>query len=117
MNSPADWPKEFEEKVREYAFEHGFAWLSLSDSGKREWADKYITALAAGKPGKIIEVPPSMMESAAKTIYGACQSPLEAQRQTLIAYARLKLDQQDWHGVRDACVDIEILDARIKECK
>lgn len=38
---------------------------------------------------------------------------LEQRRDTMIAYARMKLDSHDWHGVRDACVDIEILEANL----
>lgn len=34
------------------------------------------------------------------------------QRQILIRYLQAKLEAQDWHGVRDCAVDIEILDAR-----
>jgi hypothetical protein len=34
------------------------------------------------------------------------------ERDTLIAYLRMKVEQADWHGVRDAAVDIEILEAR-----
>jgi hypothetical protein len=40
------------------------------------------------------------------------QSAYELHRQTLIAYLRMKVDQEDWHGVRDCAVDIEILDAK-----
>jgi len=29
-------------------------------------------------------------------------------------YLQTKLEQRDWHGVRDVCVDIEILEALIK---
>jgi len=32
--------------------------------------------------------------------------------QILKDYIRLKLDQEDWHAIRDACVDIEILKAK-----
>lgn len=28
---------------------------------------------------------------------------------TLLRYLRVMLDNRDWHGVRDACVDIEVL--------
>lgn len=34
-------------------------------------------------------------------------------RATLIEYLLMKAKQEDWHAVRDACVDIEILDAKI----
>jgi len=30
----------------------------------------------------------------------------------LIAYLLMKVAQEDWHAVRDACVDIETLEAR-----
>jgi hypothetical protein len=38
---------------------------------------------------------------------------LEQRRDTMIAYARMKLDSHDWHGVRDAMVDIEIIEANL----
>lgn len=34
------------------------------------------------------------------------------QRKILIDYLMMKAYQQDWHGVRDACVDIEVLEAK-----
>ena len=33
-------------------------------------------------------------------------------RAELIAYLMHKVDMCDWHAVRDACVDLEILEAR-----
>ncbi len=33
-------------------------------------------------------------------------------RMTLINYLKLKIEQCDWHGARDCCVDIELLEAR-----
>jgi len=30
----------------------------------------------------------------------------------LVAYLKVKVEARDWHGVRDAAVDIEILEAR-----
>jgi DNA-binding transcriptional regulator YiaG len=35
----------------------------------------------------------------------------QQKRKNLIDYLKVKLDQQDLHGIRDVCVDIEILDA------
>jgi hypothetical protein len=40
---------------------------------------------------------------------------LVEQRAVLWAYLLLMVEQQDMHGIRDACVDIEKLDARIEE--
>ena len=39
----------------------------------------------------------------------------EEQIHILKEYLKVKLQQRDWHGVRDCCVDIEILEAIIKE--
>jgi len=33
-------------------------------------------------------------------------------RETLIAYLLSSVEAEDWHAVRDAAVDIEVLDAR-----
>lgn len=38
----------------------------------------------------------------------------DALRAALITYMRVKLEQADWHAVRDACVDLEILEAQWK---
>jgi hypothetical protein len=38
---------------------------------------------------------------------------LEQRRDTMIAYARMKLSQGDWHAVRDVCVDLEVLEANL----
>ena len=40
---------------------------------------------------------------------------LEEQRQILWDYLLLMVHAQDLHGIRDACVDIEKVDARIAE--
>lgn len=40
---------------------------------------------------------------------------LQQRRTDLLAYARSCLDVNDLHGCRDACVDLEVLDARIEE--
>lgn len=40
---------------------------------------------------------------------------IEDQLKILEEYLKVKLQQRDWHGVRDCCVDIEILEAIIKE--
>jgi hypothetical protein len=39
---------------------------------------------------------------------------LEEQKAATIADLDAKRFREDWHGVRDACVDIEILNARIE---
>jgi hypothetical protein len=38
---------------------------------------------------------------------------LHQARQVFIAYAQLKLAMEDWHGVRDVCTEIEVIEARI----
>jgi hypothetical protein len=38
----------------------------------------------------------------------------DALRAALISYMRVKLDQADWHAVRDVAVDLEILEAQWK---
>jgi hypothetical protein len=35
----------------------------------------------------------------------------EQQRETLIAYLKLKTEQGDWHGVSDAANDLRVLEA------
>lgn len=40
---------------------------------------------------------------------------IEDQLKILEEYLKVKLQQRDWHGVRDCCVDIEILEAIKKE--
>lgn len=37
---------------------------------------------------------------------------VQQQHQTLLNYLQLCVTNSDWHGVRDAAVDIEILEAR-----
>lgn len=44
-------------------------------------------------------------------------SVLKTQKQTLIEYLLVKLAQQDWHGIRDCCVDIELIEAQIAMMK
>lgn len=34
------------------------------------------------------------------------------QRQTMIAYLKLKVEMEDWHGVADAAMDLRELEAR-----
>lgn len=41
----------------------------------------------------------------------------EQHHEALVQYLKAKVDQQDWHGVRDACVDLEILEAREEEAR
>lgn len=38
---------------------------------------------------------------------------LRKDRKVLIRYLKMKLRQTDWHGVRDCCVDIEIVENQI----
>jgi hypothetical protein len=35
-------------------------------------------------------------------------------RQVMIDYLKMKVDQEDWHAVRDACVDIEIIEKQLQ---
>lgn len=42
---------------------------------------------------------------------------LEQQILTLEQYLLVKLQQRDFHGVRDVCTDIEILEAVLKATK
>jgi hypothetical protein len=42
------------------------------------------------------------------------RNKLMDQRAVLIEYLKVKLAQEDWHGVRDACVDIEMLEAKLR---
>jgi hypothetical protein len=37
----------------------------------------------------------------------------QEQHAALVTYLRAKLEQGDWHGVRDAAIDIEILETRM----
>lgn len=39
---------------------------------------------------------------------------LNNRKARLIAYLQMKLDEHDWHGVRDVCVDIEIIEAKLE---
>lgn len=39
------------------------------------------------------------------------QSQTERHRATLVAYLRVKVEQEDWHGVSDAANDLRELDA------
>ncbi len=34
-----------------------------------------------------------------------------SEREVLIAYLRMKVDQEDWHAVSDAANDLRVLDA------
>jgi phage terminase large subunit GpA-like protein len=36
-------------------------------------------------------------------------------RDTLKAYLRMKVEQEDWHGVWDAAIDLALMDAKEKE--
>lgn len=40
---------------------------------------------------------------------------LTTRRQALLDYARSCLEAGDWHGCRDACTDLEVIEARIQE--
>lgn len=39
---------------------------------------------------------------------------LADQKQKLVQYLFMKASQEDWHGVRDACVDIEIIEVKME---
>lgn len=39
---------------------------------------------------------------------------LERQRQQMVNYINLRLELEDWHGVRDAAADLETIDAQIR---
>jgi hypothetical protein len=39
---------------------------------------------------------------------------LKDHKQTLKEYLLVKLDQEDWHGIRDVCVDIELIEKEIE---
>src|SRR5690606_30124820 len=39
---------------------------------------------------------------------------LERQRQQMVNYINLRLELEDWHGVRDAAADLEAIDAQIR---
>lgn len=39
---------------------------------------------------------------------------LPERKSTLIAYLRMKVDEQDWHGVADAAMDLRELEIEIK---
>jgi len=36
------------------------------------------------------------------------------QRETMLAYLRLRVEMQDWHGVRDAATDIEVIEGKLQ---
>jgi len=38
---------------------------------------------------------------------------LLSQRETMTDYLQLRVDTQDWHGVRDAASDIEVIEAKL----
>jgi hypothetical protein len=40
---------------------------------------------------------------------------LRDKRANLIDYQRYRIDEKDWHGVRDAATDIEVVTGQIKE--
>lgn len=39
------------------------------------------------------------------------------QREALLAYLRMKVEQEDWHGVADAACDLRELEARYPETR
>ena len=39
---------------------------------------------------------------------------LQRHKEILKEYLLVKLEQEDYHGIRDVCVDIEIINAQIK---
>ena len=42
---------------------------------------------------------------------------LPDKRALLIAYLKMKVDEEDWHGVADAAMDLREIDARLAERK
>jgi hypothetical protein len=40
-------------------------------------------------------------------------SQLVARREQLIAYLRMKTEEEDWHGVADAAMDLREVDAKL----
>jgi hypothetical protein len=39
---------------------------------------------------------------------------LETQKVGMIAYLRLKVDEEDWHGVADAAMDLREIEAKLE---
>lgn len=48
-----------------------------------------------------------------RAVHAAAISTLRAERTTLIAYMRQRMDREDWHGVMDAAADIREIDAKL----
>lgn len=62
-------------------------------------------------------VSPGLAEAATRQLAAddrqARIADLERYRPTLIAYMKLKLDAEDWHGVQDAASDLRDLDSEL----
>jgi hypothetical protein len=41
---------------------------------------------------------------------------LAARRERMINYLKLKVEEEDWHGVADAAMDLREIEAKIKMC-
>lgn len=39
---------------------------------------------------------------------------LEMKRAGLISYLKLKVDEEDWHGCADACMDLREIEAKME---
>lgn len=39
---------------------------------------------------------------------------LQRQRATMLDYLRLRLSLEDWHGVRDAAADLEVIEGKLR---
>ena len=40
-------------------------------------------------------------------------SQLVARREQLISYLKMKVEEEDWHGCADACMDLREIDAKL----
>jgi hypothetical protein len=38
----------------------------------------------------------------------------QQQKETLVSYLRMKVDEQDWHGVADAAMDLRELEIKLQ---
>ena len=47
----------------------------------------------------------------------AAEMTPRARQDALIAYLQVKLAERDWHGVRDAAADLEVLEAKYPEVR
>jgi hypothetical protein len=40
-----------------------------------------------------------------------------ARRATMVAYLRMKVDEEDWHGVADAATDLREIEVELRELR